>query len=45
MTQKNSIPKPTIDPIPENFPGFWEATEEEQKEIDDILADLDIDFE
>lgn len=42
--QKSNIP-PTVDDIPEDLPGLWEATEEEQREIDEILADLDIDFE
>ena len=37
--------KMTVDEIPEGFPGFWEATEEEQKEIDEILAELNIDIE
>ena len=40
-----SIPSTLIDEIPEDVLGFWEASEEEQKEIDDIINDLNIDFE
>ena len=39
------IPEITVDEIPEGFPGFWKATKEEQKEIDEILAELNIDIE
>lgn len=42
---KASIPPIFVEEVPEDVLGFWEASEEEQKEIDGILADLDIDFE
>ena len=31
-----------VDDIPKDLIGFWEATEEEQKEIDEILVELNI---
>ena len=38
--------KINVPDIPDNeVLGFWEASEEEQKEIDDIISDLGIDFE
>ena len=42
---KASVPSISMEEIPEDVPGFWEASEEEQKEIDDIINDLGIDFE
>lgn len=42
---KGSIPSISMEEIPEDVLGFWEASEEEQKEIDDIINDLNIDFE
>lgn len=42
----NNIPKINIPDIPDNeILGLWEVSEEEQKEIDEIINDLDIDFE
>ena len=37
--------KENMEEIPEDVLGFWEASEEEQKEIDDIINDFGIDFE
>ena len=42
---KASIPSISMEVIPEDVLGFWEASEEERKEIDDIINDLNIDFE
>lgn len=44
VAEKDEL-EPYIEPIPENFHGLWEATEEEQREIDDILNELGIDLE
>lgn len=42
----DNIPKINVHDIPDNeILGFWESSEEEQKEIDEIINDLDIDFE
>lgn len=41
-----TIPKPTVEPIPEDaLLGMWEVTPEEQEEIDDILADFGLDLD
>lgn len=41
-----TIPKVEVEPIPEDaLLGMWEATPEEQEEIDDIIANLGIDFD
>ena len=45
MTMDNML-KINVPDIPDNeVLGFWEVSEEEQKEIDDIISDLGIDFE
>ena len=31
-----------IDPVPDNITGFWEPTPEEQEEIDEIVAELEL---
>ena len=39
----DNIPKINVPDIPDNeISGFWEAIKEEQEEIDQILAELDI---